>query len=126
MANKFVYDWQLVRVKAKSIKDVDKKVDFVLDFLDSNPTNNNYDRVKNWLSMTKLAYDNKKPFDDALTYIATKKYTDKSDDLDLDDKPIENLKLILKDLKKRKYGFQFNKIPKDHIDFVNKLEKAIG
>ena len=55
-SNKFNIHWQIVRVKARSIKDVDAKVDFVMDFLNSNKNVHNKDRVSNWLKMTSYAY----------------------------------------------------------------------
>lgn len=131
--SKFNISWQIVRVNARRIKDVNDKVRYVLNFLKENPNRHNYERVHNWLNMTKLGYksapEKTKIFDSALDYIEHHKKDkfsaeeDSSDDL----KSIstEDLQKVYKDLKQRKYGFQFKSIPKEHIKFLSVLEKEL-
>ena len=45
--NKFNIHWQIVRVDAKSIKKVDEKIKFIINFLNSNKNIHNYERVLN-------------------------------------------------------------------------------
>ena len=45
--NKFNIAWQIERVKARSIKDVNQKVKHVVSFLNKNKSKENYERVLN-------------------------------------------------------------------------------
>ena len=127
-ANKFVFDWQLVRVEAKKIKNVNMKLSHVLDFLSDHPSRNNYERVLNWVKTTRMAYppEAKGPFDDALTFINAQHYQDIPDEPDnLHTRSTKDLNAVMDDLGKRKYNFQFNKTPKAHVTFVDQLQAEL-
>ena len=96
-SNKFNIHWQIVRVKARSIKDVDAKVDFVMDFLNSNKNVHNKDRVSNWLKMTSYAYKDRSAFDVEING----DFILEDLDNDLSKVDLDNLKLVFKDLSKR-------------------------
>lgn len=130
--NKFNISWQLVRTEARDIKDVSKKISFVLRFLKDHPNKHNYGRVHNWLRMTKLGYKSQpqevSKFDNALETLDKKKENYSSDEdyeTDIKDLSDDKLQKVYKDLKKRKYGFQIKTVPKAHTAFLNKLEKEI-
>jgi hypothetical protein len=131
--NKFNIHWQIVRTKARSIKSVKEKLEYVLGFLKQNPNQHNYNRIANWVKMTGVAYPDGSPqreaFTDALNDLEEnmEDYINIIDDMDNDLSEIstEDLKLVLKDLSKRKYNFQFNKTPQDHIDFINAVEDEL-
>ena len=127
--NKFNVHWQIIRTRARAIKDVNRKIDFVLQFLNANPNICNYDRVLNWVRMTGIAYpkgsDSNKAFTQTAQELIEKEsgYNDQADmDNDLSTIDTEELQLIYKDLKKRKYGFQYATVPKDHVEFIGNLE----
>lgn len=129
-ANKFNMAWQVVRTDARDIKDVDKKISFVLKFLNSNKNIHNYGRVHNWLKMTGVAYkgEQRKKFDDAVANIEKNKNKYASTDDsggDLKSFSKDQLQKVYKDLSKRKYGFQYKTTPKAHTDFVNTLKKEL-
>jgi hypothetical protein len=129
--NKFDIAWQIVRARAKKIKDPKQKIDFVLDFLNEHPNRNNFGRILNFFKMTKIAY--KDPsivalFDDAIDYITTNQdqYNSTEDNVILlRDVPKEDLELVYNDLKKRKYGFQFKQVPVAHTGFMKNLEDEL-
>ena len=131
--NKFNIHWQIVRTQAKAIKSVKDKIQHVLSFLEENPNHHNYIRVLNWLKTTGMAYPKGSPmaqaFHDAIDTLAenVEDYVNVLDDIDNDLSNIstEDLKMVLKDLNKRKYNFQFKKTPQDHIDFVATVEKEL-
>ena len=130
--DKFNIHWQIVRTKARTIKNVNDKIDYVLDFLNKHPNRHNYGRILNWIKMTGVAYPNgseqQQAFTDALVQLEDNKdnYMSENDNInDLTDISTDDLKLVLNDLKKRKYGFQYKSVPKAHIEFVNKLEQEI-
>lgn len=128
MINKFNINWQLARVQARKIKDVEVKIDFVLNFLRKNNSKNNFGRVVNWLKMTRLGYrdvDKRQLFIDALNLIEGAEYNaeDKANDLSM--VASDDLLMVYKDLSKRKYGFQYKSVPKDHIEFINKLKSEL-
>lgn len=130
--NKFNIYWQIVRVKAKEYKDVNDKIEYVLTFLDKYPNIHNYGRVLNWMQMTMLAYqgDKKAVFKGVIKDLIDhrKDYEENPEDMpnDLSKISKENLEMVYKDLQNRKYGFLIASAPKSHIDFVRKLEKALG
>jgi len=128
--NKFNMSWQLVRTKAKDIKDVDEKIDYVLNFLRSEGFYKNYVRVRNWLHTTKMAYkDQREQFTSAMNLIDEQKNEfNKVGDSDnnFNNFTKEDILLVLKDLQKRKYNFQFNKVPQDHISFVRGIENYLN
>ena len=127
--NKFSIAWQIVRTNAKDQKDPDKKIQYVLNFLKQNPSRENYDRVLNWVKMTGVAYkdDIRKKFEDATTNLINTKdeYQGVDNDNDLSKISTAELDKVYKDLKKRKYGFQFKAVPKDHVEFMKALEDEL-
>lgn len=131
--NKFDIDWQIVRTHARDIKNVDQKIKYVLNFLDNNPTEDNYGRIHNWLRMTKLGYKNfpeqSQKFEDTLDFIEVNinKYKEKKPvNNDLSKIDTNTLIKVYNDLKKRKYGFQIKTVPKAHTDFLAMLEAEIS
>ena len=129
-ANKFNIHWQLARTQVRKIKDVDAKIKFIMNFLDRNKNIHNYGRVHNWLKMTGVAYKDEKrqKFVDAVSKLEDNKskYSSTSDnDNDLSKMSKDDLKLVYKDLSKRKYGFQYKSVPKAHTDFLDQLKKAL-
>lgn len=46
---KYDIDWQVVRAKLKTIKDISAKIDFVKSFYETYPTDTNKERILNWL-----------------------------------------------------------------------------
>lgn len=131
--NKFNISWQIVRVNARSIKDVNDKIRYVLDFLKNNPNKHNYERVLNWLNMTKLGYKSDPHiiniFDNAIELIEHHKNdrfsSEEDSSNDLNKVSTEDLKKVYKDLKQRKYGFQYKTIPIAHTKFLNELEQEL-
>jgi hypothetical protein len=129
-ANKFNIHWQLTRTQVRKIKDVDAKIKYVLNFLNRNKNVHNYGRVHNWLKMTGVAYkdDKRQKFVDAVSKLEANKskYSNTADnENDLSKMSKDDLKLVYKDLSKRKYGFQYKSVPKAHTDFMDKLKKAL-
>mgnify|MGYP003630828843 CR=1 FL=1 len=124
MVNKFNIRWQLVRVKAKKIKDVENKIEFVLNFLKKNNSKENFGRIINWLKMARLGYKdtNKRQLLDLAEKIKCD-VRDKVNDLSLIIS--DDLLMVYRDLNKRKYGFQYKSIPKSHIEFVTKLKAEL-
>jgi len=127
--NKFNIHWQITRVNAKSLKDVRQKVDYVMDFLYSNKNIHNYNRVMNWLKMTSIAYTDKHWFSVAIDKLEEDRAKFSSTEDTSNNLSLVNINEIIKvrnDLSKRKYGFQFKSVPKDHIEFMEKLEDEIS
>lgn len=135
--NKFNIHWQIVRTKARNIKNVDEKIDYVLNFLKQNPNKHNFKRVLNWIKMTGLGYPEATEQREAFVKAEQKihSYYDiepniyqSDDDInnDLTKISTEDLQLVLNDLKNRKYNFQFKQIPKDHIEFVKNIENELA
>jgi Asp-tRNA(Asn)/Glu-tRNA(Gln) amidotransferase C subunit len=138
MVNKFNIRWQIVRVKARGIKDVSKKISYVMNFLTTYPNMHNRGRVLNWLKMTSLGYKNEesddiqRQFDRAIDYVdqLEKQQSDNMyDAVDLSnsfrDISTEDLEAVYKDLSKRKYGFQYDRVPKAHTEFVQRLKEYL-
>lgn len=129
-ANKFNIHWQLTRTQVRKIKDVDAKIKYVLNFLNRNKNIHNYGRVHNWLKMTGVAYkdDKRQKFVDAVKGLEANKgkYSNTADnENDLSKMSKDDIRLVYKDLSKRKYGFQYKSVPKAHTDFMDKLKKAL-
>ena len=127
--NKFQIHWQIVRVKARKIKDVERKIDFVKQFLISYDSLENKERVKNWATMTSMGYRDKSIkdlFKAFLQWISSYSYNSKDLHNDFAEHPNEDLLLVYKDLSKRKYGFQYSKTPKSHIDFMDGLSDYLS
>lgn len=125
---KFNAAWQLQRTKAKLIKNVDQKILFVCSYFFQNKTVQDKQRVLNWLNMTKVAYKENMvrcKFDVALNEVKQVCVVQDDNTYTLDDLTIEEVKQVYDDLKKRTYNFQFKKVPKDHIKFMELLERRI-
>lgn len=125
-SNKFNIHWQVVRTKAKKIKQVQDKIKLVLSFLYANKNIHNFDRVSNWLQTTGFAYkdESKLEFELALNELKSNKceyFNEIDSDNDFSKYSIIDLKAVLADLSKRKYDFQFNSVPKDHTQFASDL-----
>jgi uncharacterized protein (DUF2236 family) len=132
--NKFNIHWQIVRTKARKIKSVKEKLEYVLAFLDDNKNRHNYDRVLNWVKMTGVAYPKESPQREAFIE-AEQNLVDNMDEYinttednenNLNDISTKDLQMVFNDLSKRKYGFQYKNVPKDHIDFMDKLKKELA
>lgn len=119
-SNKFNIHWQVVRVNARAIKDVSAKVAFVIDWYNTNQNVHNYDRVSNWLKMTSYAYEDKSAF-------TSIEVSNNMNDIDnnLSSVSKEDLRMVFKDLSKRKYGFQYKSVPVAHTEFMLELEKHV-
>ena len=130
--NKFNIAWQLTRVNARQIKGVEEKIDYVLNFLEKNRNHQNYERVMNWLKMTKLGYHKSQEaqahFDIAIMAVNHSRdegaYNSLWEDLeDFSDYKIEDLIRVQQDISQRKNGFQHKgKAPKDQVEFMARLE----
>lgn len=130
-ANKFNIYWQIVRVKARDIKDVHAKLKYVLDFLNKHKNIHNYERVLNWVQMTGVAYkgEQRKAFEDAAAKLKENKDAySSSEDLDNDLSKVDRSEVekVYADLSKRKYGFQYKTVPKAHVEFMEKLKSHLG
>lgn len=131
---KYNVHWQIIRTEAKRIKEIDKKIQYVLQFLDTYQNWHNYDRIHNWLKMTSLSYhkkEQKNAFENALRYIEQRynsgfyrQMTDNVNEFWVFDRVY--IERVYKDLKKRKYWFQIKSVPKDHIDFMERIEKFLN
>ena len=128
--NKFQIDWQIVRLRAKQIKDAAEKAGLVEEFLKANLTIENKERVLNWAKMTAYGYG-----DTPEAYILTALYN-KIEDLEVTEAEVysndfskyswEELALLESELRKRKYDFQMgSKVPESHIVFARELEAYI-
>jgi len=128
VSNKFNILWQIVRTKARKIKDPEQKIKYVLDFLFAHKNVHNKDRVENWLRMTAVSYKEpavREMFQQALSEVDAKEYDTVDTDKDLKDVSTNDLLLVYNDLKKRKYGFQFKAVPIAHTIFMTQLEEEL-
>jgi hypothetical protein len=128
--NKFNPLWQIARLRAKEIKNVNEKIKFIMEYLERNKNIYDKNRVENWLKTTRMAYKatplNQLKFDKALTKIPQMQFDFNDNNSQITDLSLKDAKDVLRDLKKRKYNFPFNKAPQDHIEFVAKLEEYIN
>lgn len=128
MTNKFNTAWQLVRVDARAIKDPILKLATVAEFLQKNPNFANYERVLNWIQMTGVAYkgDTRALYEKAAESLKAMRHAyvgvEESEADDFARFARTDLERIYKDLQSRKYGFQFNKVPKQHVEYVVRLK----
>ena len=130
--NKFNTEWQVTREEAKKIKDVDKKIQHVKNFLDQNPSKANFARVLNWTRMTKLGYKNSSPelaqkFEDYLDYLDANidKFAEEDKDVDLMDLPEAKFVAVYKDLVHRKNDFQHGgKRPVSMSQYLAKMKEV--
>ena len=133
MTNKFYLPWQIVRTAVRKLKTPIDKITTVVRYLFEEPSISNYDRVINWLNMTKLGYtsgervlfDNTiKSLEEIKNSFETSGVVDKQ--INLKDYSTKDIEDVLKDLNKRTYGFQFGQTPKAHIKFVEELSKELA
>ncbi len=127
--NKFNIKWQIVRTDARDIKDPSKKLSFVLNFLKNNPSKQNYDRVANWVKMTGVSYkgEDREKYEKAHETLKASQddYKEGDEENDLSKASTSEIEKVYKDLSKRKYGFQYKSVPKDHSAFMNELENEL-
>ena len=125
--------WQVARVKAKRMKDVQEKVDFMHDWLFEFNAYDNINRIKNWLRMSIMSASNSNKiiYREALDgwlheaeheiYYVLEDVSDETNDFSK-----EQLQMVLDDLEKRTYTFQYKgKRPKEHVKFVERLEHQL-
>lgn len=127
--NKYNINWQIVRTKARKLKDVDVKLKYVMTFLEENASEENLARIKNWAFMARMGYrdqGSKKLFTQTLEQLESFECTmvdsDNTDFTNISDK---DLVMVHKDLKKRKFNFQYSKVPQSHIVFMRILEEEM-
>jgi hypothetical protein len=129
--NKFNIHWQIERVKVKNIKDVSKKLESIKSFLIANNNIFNMERIRNWANMlmvSNISINDKKLVNVFINvYLPTvnKNSLNVDNNNNLHNISTNHLKMVYKDLSKRKYNFQFNKTPKDHIEFINDIEMEL-
>ena len=127
--NKFQIDWQMARLRARGEKDVEKKIQIIVDFIERYPSKDNQVRVLNWVRMTGLAYKDpalKAPFLRVYEELVGKEYKDVDYGNELGRYSISELNSLIKDLESRKYNFQFGgKAPEDHVKFMRMLNNRV-
>jgi len=129
--NKFNTLWQVARLKAKDLKDVDAKISLVKKCLLDNPSPENFGRVSNWTSMTKLGYKNSslesvRKFEDFLDYLENNKndFTAEDKDMNLEDLPEDIYIRLYQDLKGRKNNLHHGgKRPVSMSQYLAEMEK---
>ena len=141
LVNKFYLPWQIVRLQAKKARLVENKIIFVWDYLDGDPSAQNFERVRNWAEMLKLAYyegrAERRQVQEMLDTLHNhkalglfqRKNMHETNDFqtywnDLSTRFL--LRELRKDLHKRKYAFQFKGKPKAHVEFMCELEKFLA
>lgn len=128
-SNKFNIHWQIVRVLAKKEKDVFRKGEIVKDFYYACMNTHNLDRVNNWFTMTALGYKDVEKKAILLEMRDGLAPTDNEVDMsnNLDDVTIEELRMVQKDLSKRKNSFfHGGKAPKTQVAFMKVLDAYIN
>lgn len=120
--------WQIIRVKARKEKGAKNKVDLVMNWLEGNMHKNNRARVKNWLFMSRMGYKDqlsKVYYTIALEHLEVAQWEVGPEDNSFSKIDDYDLLLIYKDLKNRKWGFQFKDAPQSHIKFMERLEDEL-
>jgi hypothetical protein len=103
--NKFDIAWQIVRAKAKKIKDPIEKIDYVIQFLNVNPNVHNFGRIMNWLKMTKVAYKDssiQSEFDEEVSWLESHKdqfSSTEDNEMKVEDLSNKDLLAVYKDLR---------------------------
>ena len=130
--NKFNIHWQIVRMKAKKIKDVEKKLKYVYDFLEDHKNIHNYWRVYNWAKMSSYAFRDKnikQLYHMFLINLHITKWTfekiEEDSNQDFDAYSLEDKLALKKDLNSRKYNFFYNGAPKAHVNFMRMLDNHL-
>lgn len=130
--DKYQIDWQIVRARAKKLNDYNEKISLVKEFILSNTTIENIERASNWANMSVLGYKNSNT-QAAATFANFVCYLDENFE-DAVNEVFENdfskysfadLERLLKDLKSRKFNFQYNGVPKVQEMFVEEIENYI-
>ena len=130
--DKYQIDWQIVRARAKKLKDYAEKISLVREFIQNNTTIENIERASNWANMSVLGYKNKNiqaaaAFTNFVCYL-DENFEDAVNEVfenDFTKYKLEDLEILLKDLKSRKFDFQYNGVPKAQEMFVEELENYI-
>lgn len=131
VVNKFNIRWQITRVEARSLPTVTEKIDHVLGYLKAYPNIHNWHRVMNWTKTSCMSACSlsKREFESFELWLNRHKalFMDSEDNSNsLMMIGTEDIKMVLEDLNKRNYGFQFNgRTPQSHTDFVDSLNKEL-
>lgn len=131
VVNKFNIRWQITRVEARSLPTVTEKIDHVLGYLKAYPNIHNWYRVMNWTKTSCMSACplSKREFESFELWLVRNKprFMDSEDNSNsLTMISTEDIEIVLEDLNKRNYGFQFNgRTPQSHIDFVESLNKEL-
>jgi len=131
-STKFDPLWQLIRTNAKGIKNPSHKISSVRKFILEYPNLHNFQRVLNWLKMTKVAYKDssiQSEFDEEVSWLESHKdqfSSTEDNEMKVEDLSNKDLLAVYKDLKSRKYGFQFKSVPKEHTDFLEVLHQEVS
>jgi hypothetical protein len=131
-SNKWNINWQVARVKAKQIKDIQERVNFIQEWLSQFNHYHNIDRIRNWLRMSIMSAnrDSKQIYQNALDKLFVSESCGQFEYKDMKDEMNEfssdQLQMVLNDLEKRTYTFQYKgKCPPKHIAFVERLQDAL-
>ena len=129
--NKFNAAWQITRLQAKNIQNPDEKLRIIRDYFNRHTTVSDKSRVLNWLRTTSMAYKAslgiQQKFEQEIHKIELSKPTIYDNNSKISNLKKEDAILLFKDLKGRKYAFQFGgRTPKDHDNFVFQLRQYIA
>jgi hypothetical protein len=121
-----------VRVDARKQKGAQNKVALVMEWIKSHKNNLNKSRVKNWLEMSRMGFkdqESKVYYTIALEQLEEMEFEKvmyEEEDNDLTKHSDEDLLKVYKDIKKRKWSFQYNGAPISHVRFINKMEDELS
>ena len=130
--NKYNIYWQIVRVDARRQKGARNKVALVMEWLKLHKSNLNKSRVKNWLEMSRMGFkdqESKVYYTIALEQLEDmefEKVSYEEEDNELTIHTDEDLLKVYKDIKVRKWSFQYNGAPISHVRFINKMEEELS
>ncbi len=129
-SNKWNISWQVARVRAKKIKDIQMRVDFMHEWLLIHNYRVNIDRIANWLRMSMMSanYESTIIYKKALYKLLEVRDLEEGD-LPNDVKAYARdpiIEDVLKDLEQRTYSFQFKKLPPGHYEFIKRIKDVLG
>lgn len=131
VVNKFNIRWQIARVEARSMSETSAKIAHVLKYLKAFPNRYNFARVLNWtktcaMSACELSKREFAEFESWLARHASEFMDEEDNSNSLTPIATDELLVVLVDLNKRNYGFQFNgHTPKAHTEFVNRIQEEL-
>jgi len=132
-SNKWNISWQVARVRAKKIKDVQERVEFMQEWLNQHNHYENVDRIKNWYRMCIMSSGGdrravyQKAYDQLADYVRTHEFIKEDMRDELDDFEKWQLRDVLNDVDARRYDFQYRgKQPPGHKQFVQRLENVLS